>query len=76
MKFPETPVSPGRENEALGEHIDKLANQATLKQAQRLARELENEERKKQRLLKLALISFSVVGLFVLVVVIVLWLSS
>lgn len=69
MKPPQTRVSPGQEREALDEHIDKIANQVTLERAHRLAQDFEQEERAKQKLLRIILVGILVVVLLGLAIV-------
>jgi hypothetical protein len=59
VKPPETPVSPGREQEALNEHIDRVTHHVTLERVRRLAQDLIREEQEKQRLLRVILITLA-----------------
>jgi len=58
MKLPETPIIQDHEQEALREHIQKMTLWATYQRARKLLTEIEQDERAKQRLLKI----FSVIG--------------
>ena len=70
MKPPETPVSSGHEQKALDAHINKVTNQAVLKRVRRFTQELEQEERAKQKLVRVILIGALFVVVLVLAVVI------
>jgi len=71
MKLPETPVEPGREAEALHEHILKVRNRAVLDQMQRLVGEIERDELAKRKLVKFIVIMlFAVIGTLVIAILV------
>jgi hypothetical protein len=66
-KMPQTRVTPGREREALEEHIRRMTIVAAYRHAQKLLRAFERDERSKRRLLKIIGVMFAgMLGLLLL----------
>jgi CHASE3 domain sensor protein len=76
MKQPETPIIQDHEQDALQQHIRKMTAWASYRRARKLLTEIEQDERVKQRLLKIfSVISFILVGAVVLIMLVTFWAS-
>ena len=62
MNLPETPVAPGREQDAIREHARKMASRAALDRLQGVVGKIEEDERAKRKLMRYAVTGLVIVA--------------